>query len=138
MSNANTINVILEETSVALGNVFKGGIYEDNAASGFTSSINGAAYNFYLLGNGAGTHHGFDGAGNLTNYYTLSEWGTANGLPGLTMSVSTVAEPTTFAGGSSPSGSVMEFTVVVPEPGTLALLATGLIGLLCYAWRKRK
>ena len=27
---------------------------------------------------------------------------------------------------------------VVPEPGTLVLLATGLIGLLCYAWRKRK
>ena len=26
----------------------------------------------------------------------------------------------------------------VPEPGTLVLLATGLIGLLCYAWRKRK
>ena len=25
----------------------------------------------------------------------------------------------------------------VPEPGTLALLATGLIGLLAYAWRKR-
>ncbi len=25
----------------------------------------------------------------------------------------------------------------VPEPGSLALLATGLIGLLCYAWRKR-
>ena len=27
---------------------------------------------------------------------------------------------------------------LIPEPGTLALLATGLIGLLCYAWRKRK
>lgn len=26
----------------------------------------------------------------------------------------------------------------VPEPGTLALLASGLIGLLCYAWRRRK
>ncbi len=26
----------------------------------------------------------------------------------------------------------------VPEPGTLALLACGLAGLLCYAWRKRK
>jgi len=26
----------------------------------------------------------------------------------------------------------------IPEPGTLALLAAGLIGLLCYAWRKRK
>ena len=27
---------------------------------------------------------------------------------------------------------------VVPEPGTLALLAAGLMGLLAYAWRKRK
>jgi hypothetical protein len=26
----------------------------------------------------------------------------------------------------------------VPEPSTLALLAAGLMGLLCYAWRKRK
>ena len=25
----------------------------------------------------------------------------------------------------------------VPEPSTLVLLASGLIGLLCYAWRKR-
>ena len=29
-------------------------------------------------------------------------------------------------------------STVVPEPSTLALLASGLIGLLCYAWRKRK
>ena len=26
----------------------------------------------------------------------------------------------------------------VPEPSTLALLAAGLVGLLAYAWRKRK
>ena len=25
-----------------------------------------------------------------------------------------------------------------PEPSTLVLLASGLIGLLCYAWRKRR
>ncbi len=32
------------------------------------------------------------------------------------------------------------FTVTypVPEPGILVLLATGLLGLLCYAWRKRR
>ena len=30
------------------------------------------------------------------------------------------------------------FFSAIPEPGTLMLLATGLIGLLCYAWRKRK
>ncbi len=35
-------------------------------------------------------------------------------------------------------GKNYRYTVVIPEPGTLALLATGLIGLLCYAWRKRK
>jgi len=28
-------------------------------------------------------------------------------------------------------------TRCVPEPGTLVLLATGLLGLLCYAWRRR-
>jgi hypothetical protein len=27
---------------------------------------------------------------------------------------------------------------LVPEPSTLVLLVTGLIGLVCYAWRKRK
>jgi hypothetical protein len=27
---------------------------------------------------------------------------------------------------------------LVPEPSTFALLAAGLVGLLCYAWRKRK
>ncbi len=36
-----------------------------------------------------------------------------------------------------PAGWIDNY-VLVPEPGTLALLATGLIGLLCYAWRKRK
>ncbi len=43
---------------------------------------------------------------------------------------------TTYAGGAGvPS---ITFTVApVPEPGTLALLAAGLAGLLCYAWRKR-
>jgi hypothetical protein len=29
------------------------------------------------------------------------------------------------------------FETTVPEPGTLALLATGLLSLLCYGWRRR-
>ena len=28
--------------------------------------------------------------------------------------------------------------VATPEPGTCVLLVTGLLGLLCYAWRKRR
>jgi len=34
--------------------------------------------------------------------------------------------------------SIPGFSQVVPEPGTLAMLAAGLIGLVAYAWRKRK
>jgi hypothetical protein len=43
---------------------------------------------------------------------------------------------TTVGQGSSQLGEV-QFSQT-PEPGTLVLLATGLIGLLCYAWKKRK
>jgi hypothetical protein len=32
----------------------------------------------------------------------------------------------------------VELDVVVPEPSTTLLLATGAVGLLAYAWRKRK
>ncbi len=47
-----------------------------------------------------------------------------------------------FAVGSttgSTSGYVDNFVVsTVPEPSTLSLLAAGLVGLLAYAWRKRR
>jgi hypothetical protein len=35
-------------------------------------------------------------------------------------------------------GLTNQLAVDVPEPGTLALLAAGLVGLLAYGWRKRK
>jgi hypothetical protein len=31
-----------------------------------------------------------------------------------------------------------DFTTGIPEPSTLFLVASGLVGLLCYAWRKRR
>lgn len=43
--------------------------------------------------------------------------------------------------GTKESGSPAILTVTlsqVPEPGTLAILAAGLLGLFCYAWKKRK
>jgi hypothetical protein len=46
-------------------------------------------------------------------------------------------------GNSSNEGAWIGFdnvsaTVVTPEPGAFILLGTGLIALVCYAWRKRK
>jgi hypothetical protein len=42
-------------------------------------------------------------------------------------------------GGAGLSGGGMSLSAsIVPEPGTLILLVTGLLGLLGYAWRKRK
>lgn len=35
-------------------------------------------------------------------------------------------------------GTHMDLVTVIPEPSAMVLLATGLIGLLCYAWRKRR
>lgn len=57
--------------------------------------------------------------------------------------------PVNFAGGNIDEARVFTFApgafrvsdlnnCVVPEPGTFTLLATGLFGLLAYAWRKRK
>jgi hypothetical protein len=49
------------------------------------------------------------------------------------------------AGQGVPDGYINGFQLITPsgggttpEPGTLTLLAAGLAGLLCYAWRKRR
>jgi hypothetical protein len=47
-------------------------------------------------------------------------------------------EMTTSNGSGATVGFLLTNTVPLPEPSTVALTAAGLVGLLAYAWRKRK
>jgi len=43
-----------------------------------------------------------------------------------------------LTGSPTATGTSGHMAFMIPEPSTLALLAGGLLGLLCYAWRKRR
>ncbi|MEN6406813.1 MAG: PEP-CTERM sorting domain-containing protein, partial [Thermoguttaceae bacterium] len=57
----------------------------------------------------------------------------------LSVDVTTVASTAEFVAGTPVNGGVTQFTVAaVPEPATAVMLLGGLLGLVAYAWRKRK
>jgi autotransporter-associated beta strand protein len=126
LTSANEIAVYLDVASLAEGNTFRGGFFTDLAGD-FRSSIANAAYTYWVSGTGAGQ----------TTYLSKTYVPLATAYPSLAMDVTTVATTATFSGESATNGQVTTFTVVVPEPGALALAALGL-GLAGYALRRRR
>ncbi|MFM8292496.1 MAG: PEP-CTERM sorting domain-containing protein, partial [Planctomycetia bacterium] len=126
LSSSNAINVYLDVGSLALNDTFRGGFFTDQPGS-FAASIADANYTYWVSGTGAGQ----------TIYENKTYKPFSSVYSSLAMQATTVSETATFAGGSPTSGQVMQFTVVVPEPGALALAALGL-GLAGWAIRRRR
>ena len=125
---SNAIDVYLGVTSLSLGDTFQGGFFTD-ASANFLSSIQNAAFTYYVLGNGAGTAKTYNGQG----YYLLdtSFWPTFESATVSTVSVASA----NFADGTVTNGQVMQL-VVVPEPAALGLALLGMA--LAAAVRRRK
>jgi hypothetical protein len=128
LGSGNSIDVYLGVTSLSLGDTFQGGFFTD-ASANFLSSIQNAAFTYYVLGNGAGTAKTYNGQG----YYLLdtSFWPSFD-----TVTVSTVSVASAnFADGTVTNGQVMQL-VVVPEPRAIGLAIMG-AALAAAVFRRR-
>jgi len=127
LDSTNIVNVCFQVAQLQAGDFFRGAWYTDSAAD-FAEMILGGTYQYYVLGDGQGTHAVEDDF-----YYTLTElYGTAASI-----SISTVDEIGLQFGGID--GYVTQFYVTaVPEPGALVLLAGAMLCLALTARRQRR
>jgi fibronectin-binding autotransporter adhesin len=121
LTSSNIVNVYFDMASVGNGDTFQGGFFTDQQAD-FFSSISGATFNYFIRDTLGGTSY------NGVQYSPFAS----------PVSVSTVASGPSFNGGSV-EGRITQFSViVVPEPGTLALLAVGAALAGSRALRRRR
>lgn len=75
-----------------------------------------------------------DGDGTFASYFSYVYTAGSEGK----LVISITPNPASGAHSWHTHGLTNEVVSEIPEPGTLALLTCGLVGLLAYAWRKRK
>ena len=133
--NGNVVGIYFDVVTLYDG-VYKGAWYTDKNSS-FLGSVQGATYNYFVLGDGLGG----DGYLNGVGYYSLADYRTIQGITSAEVVLSTLSEPADFGTGTV-NGWVTQFTVTnafapaggaVPEPAAL-----GLIGLTLLAIRRRR
>lgn len=125
---SNVFDIYFGVASISGGNSFNGGFFAGTAD--FSSSVANGAYNYYVLGNGSGSH-----AYNGTNYYTLAEYN-AGASTSWTIAHGTFAvNGANFADGTV-NGYVQQFNVV-PEPAAWILAAFGLTTAVVFRRRRR-
>ncbi len=125
---ANIVDIYLGVTSLTMTETFQGGIFAD---TGSISDILGATYNYFILGDGNGSH-----SYNGSNYYTLAEFNSEQAATWSITTGTTVVSATFFDGSNVSNGTVLEFSVV-PEPSTWSLIAGG-VGALVFARNIRR
>jgi fibronectin-binding autotransporter adhesin len=102
LSGSNTVSIYMTPAAAELGTL-TGGFYTNNAVD-FLANINSASFQYYVAdANGSVTYNG-------QTYTTLTEYDSSKSV-----TISTVG---------ANGGQVMQM-VVVPEPGALAIVATG-------------
>jgi hypothetical protein len=117
------------------------GAYSQQRYDVYTAPVGSS--NFTELGTGGtnGSPLGASGEENLLTYQAASNPGVtpiATGVGAVQFVIHYGTDNVNTTVGCYREIDVIGTATATPEPGTLALLAAGLAGLLCYAWRKRR